>query len=307
MYSLTKKDNEQNRSFCMSLLVMAVTYNIFFGFTRNPAGTDNTLSWIGYDHPFGFFVWGVATSEAFFFNILYMYKKYNYVKKAGNILLHAGLFCAPAVVFINDWGWEQTAHLVATLAFIAFNSIAMLIPLIKNFKKSVRYKYAVGFIFAVLGGMIIIQFTIGKSGLMELVPIWLILALVFVINFTGFCPVVDKESKENKKAPDMKKAQKLAWILGIFGAHDYYLGRWKRAAAHVVLTEVGIFICLVPIIGFGIVNELNVGDGWLCFATGISMIAGSLAWGFADACEIIKAGFGTYRNVDEKELAVLEK
>ena len=55
-----------NKTMSMVVLTMALVYNVIFGFIRNPAETDNTLSWLGYDYPHGFLMWGVLTAAAFF-------------------------------------------------------------------------------------------------------------------------------------------------------------------------------------------------------------------------------------------------
>mgnify|MGYP000155141060 CR=1 FL=1 len=57
----------ENRTLCLTILLMALVYNVIFGCVRNPLGEENTISWIGYDHPFAFLVWGGLTAAAFFF------------------------------------------------------------------------------------------------------------------------------------------------------------------------------------------------------------------------------------------------
>ena len=42
----------ENRTLCLTILLMALVYNVIFGCVRNPLGEENTISWIGYDHPF---------------------------------------------------------------------------------------------------------------------------------------------------------------------------------------------------------------------------------------------------------------
>ena len=88
----------------MVVLTMALVYNVIFGFIRNPAETDNTLSWLGYDYPHGFLMWGVLTAAAFFLNIIYLYKKFGYPGRVGTAFAIAAIFFMPGVVFINDWG-----------------------------------------------------------------------------------------------------------------------------------------------------------------------------------------------------------
>ena len=182
-----------NKTMSMVVLTMALVYNVIFGFIRNPAETDNTLSWLGYDYPHGFLMWGVLTAAAFFLNIIYLYKKFGYPGRVGTAFAIAAIFFMPGVVFINDWGWEQTAHLIATLIFIALNSIAILMFFIHNYKKHIKYRITTFLVILILAGMITVQFTLGKSGLLELVPLWLALVLLFISNFTSFYPVYERD------------------------------------------------------------------------------------------------------------------
>lgn len=57
----------ENRTLCLTILLMALVYNVIFGCVRNPLGEENTISWIGYDHPFAFLVWGRADRRRVFF------------------------------------------------------------------------------------------------------------------------------------------------------------------------------------------------------------------------------------------------
>lgn len=40
-----------NKKLLVAVLFMALIFNVIFGCLRNPLGEDNTISWIGYDHP----------------------------------------------------------------------------------------------------------------------------------------------------------------------------------------------------------------------------------------------------------------
>ena len=57
----------ENRTLCLTILLMALVYNVIFGCVRNPLGEENTISWIGYDHPFRFLGLGRADRRPRFF------------------------------------------------------------------------------------------------------------------------------------------------------------------------------------------------------------------------------------------------
>lgn len=279
-----------NRTLCMAILVMALIYNVIFGCVRNPLGEDNTISWIGYDHPFGFLLWGALTAAAFYLNILYVYRKYSYTGKIGTVALHVAPFMAFTVIFINDWGWEHVLHWIGAIGFIALNGTALLLFFLHNFKKHISYQLTTFAVALMLLAMLIILLTIGKSGLLELVPIWLALILLFLINFTGIYPVVDPAAPANKKAKRRETAVRLAWRLGIFGAHEFYLNRYPQAIAHLAATAIGGLLCLDRFIGMGMINNIQGESAWIYLAAGISILAGSVVWAICDALELRRGG-----------------
>lgn len=271
-----------NKTLALVFLTMALVYNVIFGFIRNPAGTDNTLSYLGYDYPHGFLLWGVLTAAALFLNIIFMYKKFGYNGKTGTVFAICAVFFMPGVVFINDWGWEQTAHLVVTLIFIALNSIAILLFFIHNYKNHIKYKITTYAIVLVLVGMLAVQFTVGKSGLLELVPLWFAMVLLFITNFTEFYPPFPAEKTVSPKPKSRKTAFRLVCVLGIFGAHNFYMNRIYKGAGQLIMSVMGIFLCLVPEIGMGYVNDISGGDAKICIAAGVSFISGAAVWAARD-------------------------
>lgn len=259
------------------ILLMSLVFNILFGFVRNPIAVENTLSWIGYDYPVGFIVWGTLTGAAYFINIFQIYNKFGYRGKIGTISLYAAPFMVVIVVLINDWGWEGIVHLIAALTFIALNGIALMAFLLKNLKNHICYKITLFIVALTLLGMIITYFAIDKSGLLELVPLLGGLVMLFFINHTNFYPVVDKEEIV-PKVKDKKKAAKLAAFLGMFGADDFYLGRLPQGASHLLITYIGVVICVVRFIGMGTINNINGESAAVFLAVGLSMLGGSAAW-----------------------------
>lgn len=277
-----------NKTLSLVFLTMALVYNVIFGFIRNPAGTDNTLSYLGYDYPHGFLLWGILTATALFLNIIFMYKKFGYNGKTGTAFAVCAVFFMPGVVFINDWGWEQTAHLVVTLIFIALNSIAVLLFFIHNYKNHVKYKITTYLIILVLVAMLAVQLTVGKSGLLELVPLWFAMALLLVTNFTGFYPQFPSDEAALLKHKSRKTAYRLVCCLGIFGAHNFYMNRIYKGAGQLIMSVMGIFLCLIPEIGMGYVNDISGGDAKICIASGVSFIAGAAVWAARDLFRLRK-------------------
>ncbi len=295
----------ESKALCVSLLLMALVFNVIFGCLRNPLGEDNTISWIGYDHPFGFIVWGTLTAAAFYVSISRIYRRYNYSGKLGTAALHIAPFMAATFVFINDWGWEHVIHWIGAIGFIALNGAALLLFFLHNFKKHISYKITTFAVAAMLLAMLVILLTIGKSGLLELVPIWISMILLILINTTDIYPVVNEPAPAQLKVKDLKKAEKLAWGLGIFGAHEFYQNNYPQAIGHLLTTYIGVLIFLERFIGMGVHNNLSGEYAWTYIATGLAIVLGSVAWAFCDASDLRRAQKTNRVTKEKKETTAL--
>ena len=268
-----------NKTLTMIVLVMAFIYNVVFGFLRDPAGTDNTLSWLGYDYPHGFLLWGALTAAAYFLNLLYLYTKFGCKNRTGAGMAYTALLIAPVVVFINDWGWEQWVHLVATILFVACNALSMLLFFFGRARRKNKRFLALGVLgVLVIAGMLVVQFTLGKSGLMELVPLWFGMGVLFLANFTPFLPPAPPDPSREKRPASPKTALRLGCTCGFVGAHNFYLHRPLPAAGQALLFEVGLLFCLIPVTGVGRVNGVTGEDARVFLAAGFSMLGGVLLW-----------------------------
>lgn len=295
----------ESKALCVSLLLMALVFNVIFGCLRNPLGEDNTISWIGYDHPFGFIVWGTLTAAAFYVSISRIYRRYNYSGKLGTAALHIAPFMAATFVFINDWGWEHVIHWIGAIGFIALNGAALLLFFLHNFKKHISYKITTFAVAAMLLAMLVILLTIGKSGLLELVPIWISMILLILINTTDIYPVVNEPAPAKLEVKDLKKAEKLAWGLGIFGAHEFYQNNYPQAIGHLLTTYIGVLIFLERFIGMGVHNNLSGEYAWTYIATGLAIVLGSVAWAFCDASDLRRAQKTNRVTKEKKETTTL--
>ena len=295
----------ESKALCVSLLLMALVFNVIFGCLRNPLGEDNTISWIGYDHPFGFIVWGTLTAAAFYVSISRIYRRYNYSGKLGTAALHIAPFMAAPVVFIIEWGWVHVIDWIGAIGFLALDGAALLLFLLHNFKKHISYKITTFAVAAMLLAMLVILLTIGKSGLLELVPIWISMILLILINTTDIYPVVNEPAPAKLKVKDLKKAEKLAWGLGIFGAHEFYQNNYPQAIGHFLTTYIGVLIFLERFIGMGVHNNLSGEYAWTYIATGLAIVLGSVAWAFCDASDLRRAQKTNRVTKEKKETTTL--
>lgn len=255
--SLSRNDSVvDNMTLRASLIVSSFIYSIGFSCVRNPVHRDNTLSWIGYDHPYGFLVWGILVSVTFFVNIAYLYRRHNYNGKLGKFVLHAAPIFVLTTVFFNDWGWESVIHFISSMSFIALNGFAMFFLFVHNYKKHINYRIMTFVLSAVVLGMFIVYIVLDlKSGMAELVPILAGLAILAVISLTDFLPVYGEADSVPEPSRLKAKAERLACTAGIFGAHDFYMGKSFRGLSHLLLTLFGALLCLDSYIGFGMINS----------------------------------------------------
>lgn len=274
------------RTQCIVLLAAAAVYSTLFGLTRHPTARESTFSWIGYDHPYGFLLWGGLMAAALFCNLRYAYEKYGCRSRLGLSALYAAPFMMPPLVLINDWGWEQSVHLAATIAFVLFNTAALFLLLLRGARVHSKYKVLAAVSLLIPFASIAMQAILGSNGLMELLPLLLTMILLCLINFTKILPAVEHNTPRRTPPKNCTQALHLARYAGLFGAHDFYLDNLDRGAAHLGMTYMGVLFCLNRLIGIGNEGQLQ-GEGTQIFlAAGIAALAGSLAWAVCDALEL---------------------
>ena len=64
----------------------------------------------------------------------------------------------------------------------------------------------------------------------------------------------------------------------MFGADDFYLGKLPQGMAHLLMTFLGIMVCIVRFTGMGSINDIQGEDAAVFMSVGLSLIAGSAAW-----------------------------
>ena len=284
------KSGVPNATLCLVILVSALIYSVLYGFTRHPLSRESTLSWIGYDYPTSLILWCLLTSTAYFLNLLRLYRCSGCKGKVGLFALYASVFAAPPVVFINDWGWEQTAHLVATAVFVLLNSIALIGYFVYHRKRHWIYPVTAVILAAVMIVCVVVHAAFFKNGLTELIPIWTGLILLYIVNFTNLYPA---QMKNTPLQPFEKNSDKtsfyLALFLGVFGAHDFYLKYYSSGLAHFLMTYIGVMVCICRFIGIGNINDIQGERAWLFITCGVAILGGSLAWAFIDAFSLRKS------------------
>lgn len=201
--------------FCMAGLIFDFVFITWYALMGDryqlvEKAKDVTSSMLGLDFPWHFRMWGVFTSAAVFTNTLYAFRKHNFNSKVGVILGSIGsaaIFMTinlPSVGKVANFADPRCLfHWLGALLFAFFCAAPLGIFLFCRMREGVKpYKALfIGFIIVVIV-MTALLVLVGKSALIENLPIWAAYAILFVLNFTS---ALDGDIK-----PAEKEAQKAA-------------------------------------------------------------------------------------------------
>lgn len=180
-----------NKPLCIFFLAVAFVYGLALPFFwgNNPASELGTLSLLCEDRKFYFWIWGIFTSGGIALNTQYLFRKYNFKNTFLNVLCVLG-FVSMAVVAltlghsIDSWNPKRLAHWIATGAFIVFSLAPIVLFFIKERKNHKHFPALTACAFGILATFLIIFAVVGKSALMEMIPLALMEIFLFVVNFT---------------------------------------------------------------------------------------------------------------------------
>lgn len=196
-----EKQNSALKITCIISIAVAFVYGLVLPFCwgNNPASELGTLSLLCENRKIYFWLWGILTSGSIILNTQLMYRKYNYKNKFFNVLCVLGFLsvCTVALTLghsIADWNPKRIAHWVATGLFIAFTLAPIVFFFIVNIRKQKHFGLFTAISFLILATFLVIFAVVGKSSLMEMVPIAMMEVFLFVINFT---PLVKEQALSN--------------------------------------------------------------------------------------------------------------
>lgn len=183
--------NKSFKSICIVMLSGAFVYGLALPFFwgNNPASELGTLSLLCEDRKAWFWLWGILTSGGIFVNSQYMYSKFGFRNRIFDILGVLGVIGMAFVALtlghsIDDWNPKRILHWVATGLFIAFTIASIAFYFIVNRKKHKSFNVLTVCVFLILGTFVVIFAVVGKSALMEMIPLALLEVFLFVVNFT---------------------------------------------------------------------------------------------------------------------------
>ena len=180
-----------NKPVCIAILAVGFVYGLALPFFwgNNPASELGTLSLLCEDRKIWFWVWGILVVGGININTQYMYKKFNYSSRFMNVLCILSFIsiCLVALTLghsIADWNPKRLLHWIATGLFIALCMASVVLFFILNIKKHKHFAILTGCTVAILLTFVVIFVGVGKSALMEMIPLAMLQVMLFVVNFT---------------------------------------------------------------------------------------------------------------------------
>lgn len=185
------------KAFCLVGIIFGCVYVTWYGFFGDQPFIEKvktiTASMIGLDFPWHFRGWGVFASMTIFTNTMFAYRRYNYNSKLGVILGSIGSAAIFVTINCPSMGEEMhldsprcMAHWAGALIF-AFCCAAPMVILLFSKARKEKGAFLVAFIIfcAILATMLVLLITVGKSAIIENIPMQAAYILLFLLNFTN--------------------------------------------------------------------------------------------------------------------------
>ena len=194
-----KIDKILSKPFCISTLACAFIYGLVLPFCwgNDPTSPTGTLSVLCEDKQLFFWIWGILSAGGLTLNIQYLYKKFSIKNKFFDTLCALSLISMMLVAVtlghdITTWNPKRIIHWVATGAFVILIIASIFLFFLVNIKKFKGFGILAVCSISVLGVFLFMFLVIGKSGLMEIIPLALLEIFMFIVNFTPIVTVTQK-------------------------------------------------------------------------------------------------------------------
>jgi len=194
-----KIDKILSKPLCMTLLICGFIYGLILPFCwgNNPLSPTGTLSVLCEDRKLFFWIWGILGAGGLSLNVQYLYKKFDIRNKFLNSLCVLSFLSMVGVALtlghdITTWNPKRIIHWVATGAFIILLIASISLFFLIYIKQFKGFGILAVCSLSVLAVFLFMFIVIGKSGLMEIVPLAMIQIFMFIVNFTHVVKVEKK-------------------------------------------------------------------------------------------------------------------
>lgn len=185
------KEKLLNKPFCIAMLAIGLVYGLALPFFwgNDPTSELGTLSLLCENRKIYFWLWVFTTAGSVLLNTQYMYKKFNYKSKVMDavcILAFLGM-CGVALTLghsIEDWNPKRVLHWISTGVYIVLTIAAIALFFIINRKKNKHFPLLCVCTLLIFATFAVLFAAMGKSAVMEMVPMALLKIFLFIVNFT---------------------------------------------------------------------------------------------------------------------------
>lgn len=193
-----------SKPFCIITLSAAFVYGLILPFCwgNDPTSELGTLSLLCEvpSRQIWFWIWGILSSGSIVLNTQYMYRKFESKNRFLDVLCvlgFIGIICVALTLGhpIDSWNPKRIIHWIATGFYIIFTIAPIALFFIFNIKKFKRFGIFTLCSFMILAVFFLLFGIMGKSAIMEMVPLAMFEILLFVINFTPVGKPVSKLSE----------------------------------------------------------------------------------------------------------------
>ncbi len=171
-------------------LISGFVFVTAYGFLMDPI--KYTASMMGLYYPWLFKLWCIFSGISIFTNTLYMYRKNNYENSAG--IICASIGCGALFVTVNVpsagedliMTLQCLSHWSTALIFAVLGAAGVVIFLVHKCKeKKKKYIIMTAIFVGILALMLVLLVVVGKSALIENLPMWAAYIVLFLVNFTS--------------------------------------------------------------------------------------------------------------------------
>lgn len=197
-----KTEKLLSKPLCMTLLILSFIYGLILPFCwgNNPLSPTGTLSVLCEDKQIFFWIWGMLGAGGLALNVQYLYNKFSIRNKFLDALCILSFLSMVGVALtlghdITTWNPKRIIHWVATGAFVILLIASVSLFFLIYIKRFKGFGILAICSLSVLAVFLFMFLVIGKSGLMEIIPLAMIQIFMFIVNFTPLVKV--KPIKEN--------------------------------------------------------------------------------------------------------------
>lgn len=177
----------------LGLLIAAFVYGLVLPFCwgNNPASTYGTLSLLCETRVGWFWLWAVLTGGAFTLNLARACEKHGCRSPLPEIFMLlslAGMLLTAGTLnhSIESWNPKRIAHWIGAILYAVFLLAAFLTFYLLSVRRHPRLWFMLGASMAAGAAVLAQLLLFGRNGYMEILPIALLEAELFVENYTNF-------------------------------------------------------------------------------------------------------------------------